>query len=126
MEKSNKKTWKNVSLRHFVPLKVVPLIEVLLYWERLGGVTVCILAGDRNHEEASNMCSAAATGGRHTFGLTNGGSNALNTQVPIRLALRQLVEVYGPAVHEDIKCCHIHVSSRNRRIGRYQTAIRLF
>jgi hypothetical protein len=31
MEKSSQKAWKFVPLRHFFPLKVVPLIEVLLY-----------------------------------------------------------------------------------------------
>jgi hypothetical protein len=31
MEKSSKIAWKIVPLRHFFPLKVVPLIEVLLY-----------------------------------------------------------------------------------------------
>jgi hypothetical protein len=31
MEKSCQIAWKNVPLRQFFPLKVVPLIEVLLY-----------------------------------------------------------------------------------------------
>jgi hypothetical protein len=31
MEKSSQIAWKIVPLRHFFPLKVVPLIEVLLY-----------------------------------------------------------------------------------------------
>jgi hypothetical protein len=31
MEKSSQIAWKLVPLRHFFPLKVVPLIEVLLY-----------------------------------------------------------------------------------------------
>jgi hypothetical protein len=31
MEKSSQIAWKIVPLRHFSPLKVVPLIEVLLY-----------------------------------------------------------------------------------------------
>jgi hypothetical protein len=31
MDKSGQKAWKIVPLRHFFPLKVVPLIEVLLY-----------------------------------------------------------------------------------------------
>jgi hypothetical protein len=31
MEKSSQIAWKLVPLRHFSPLKVVPLIEVLLY-----------------------------------------------------------------------------------------------
>jgi hypothetical protein len=31
MKKSSQITWKIVPLRHFFPLKVVPLIEVLLY-----------------------------------------------------------------------------------------------
>jgi hypothetical protein len=31
MEKSSQIAWKLVTLRHFFPLKVVPLIEVLLY-----------------------------------------------------------------------------------------------
>jgi hypothetical protein len=31
MEKSSQIAWKTVPLRHFFPLKVVPLIEVLLY-----------------------------------------------------------------------------------------------
>jgi hypothetical protein len=35
MEKSSQIAWKSVPLRHFFPLKVVPLIEVLLYF--LGG-----------------------------------------------------------------------------------------
>jgi hypothetical protein len=30
MEKSSQRAWKIVPLRHFFPLKVVPLIEVLL------------------------------------------------------------------------------------------------
>jgi hypothetical protein len=34
MEKSSQIAWKIVPLRHFFPLKVVPLIEVLLYFER--------------------------------------------------------------------------------------------
>jgi hypothetical protein len=34
MEKSSQ-IWKIVPLRHFFPLKVVPLIEVLLYWKNL-------------------------------------------------------------------------------------------
>jgi hypothetical protein len=33
MDKSCHKAWKIVPLRHFSPLKVVPLIEVLLYDE---------------------------------------------------------------------------------------------
>jgi hypothetical protein len=32
MEKSSQIAWKIVPLRHFFPLKVVPLIEVLLYY----------------------------------------------------------------------------------------------
>jgi hypothetical protein len=32
MEKSIQIAWKIVPLRHFFPLKVVPLIEVLLEW----------------------------------------------------------------------------------------------
>jgi hypothetical protein len=36
MEKSSQIAWKIVPLRHFFPLKVVPLIEVLLYFQ-LGG-----------------------------------------------------------------------------------------
>jgi hypothetical protein len=32
MEKSSQIAWKLVPLRHFFPLKVVPLIEVLLYF----------------------------------------------------------------------------------------------
>jgi hypothetical protein len=35
MEKSSQIAWKIVPLRHFFPLKVVPLIEVLLYMESL-------------------------------------------------------------------------------------------
>jgi hypothetical protein len=35
MEKSSQVAWKIVPLRHFFPLKVVPLIEVLLYKGRL-------------------------------------------------------------------------------------------
>jgi hypothetical protein len=31
MEKSSQIAWKIVPLRHFFPLKIVPLIEVLLY-----------------------------------------------------------------------------------------------
>jgi hypothetical protein len=31
MEKSSQIAWRIVPLRHFFPLKVVPLIEVLLY-----------------------------------------------------------------------------------------------
>jgi hypothetical protein len=31
MEKSSQIAWKTVPPRHFFPLKVVPLIEVLLY-----------------------------------------------------------------------------------------------
>jgi hypothetical protein len=31
MEKSSQIAWKVIPLRHFFPLKVVPLIEVLLY-----------------------------------------------------------------------------------------------
>jgi hypothetical protein len=31
MGKSSQTAWKIVPLRHFFPLKVVPLIEVLLY-----------------------------------------------------------------------------------------------
>jgi hypothetical protein len=31
MEKSSQIAWKIVLLRHYFPLKVVPLIEVLLY-----------------------------------------------------------------------------------------------
>jgi hypothetical protein len=31
MEKSSQIAWKIVPLRHFTPLKVVPLIEVLLF-----------------------------------------------------------------------------------------------
>jgi hypothetical protein len=34
MEKSSQIAWKIVPLRHFFPLKVVPLIEVLLYIEK--------------------------------------------------------------------------------------------
>jgi hypothetical protein len=33
MEKSSQIAWKIVPLRHFFPLKVAPLIEVLLYNE---------------------------------------------------------------------------------------------
>jgi hypothetical protein len=32
MEKSSQIAWKIVPLRYLFPLKVVPLIEVLLYW----------------------------------------------------------------------------------------------
>jgi hypothetical protein len=42
MEKSSQIAWKIVPLRHFFPLKVVPLIEVLLY----------------NHEWLSNCTKA--------------------------------------------------------------------
>jgi hypothetical protein len=34
MGKSSQIAWKFVPLRHFFPLKVVPLIEVLLYYNR--------------------------------------------------------------------------------------------
>jgi hypothetical protein len=34
MEKSSQIAWKFVPLRHFFPLKVVPLIEILLYQGR--------------------------------------------------------------------------------------------
>jgi hypothetical protein len=34
MEKSSQIAWKCVPLRHFFPLKVVPLIEVLQYLEK--------------------------------------------------------------------------------------------
>jgi hypothetical protein len=37
MEKSSQIAWKIVPLRHFFPLKVVPLIEVLLYTEKSVG-----------------------------------------------------------------------------------------
>jgi hypothetical protein len=37
MEKSSQIAWKSVPLRHFFPLEVVPLIEVLLYWNKLRG-----------------------------------------------------------------------------------------
>jgi hypothetical protein len=41
MEKLSQIAWKLVPLRHFFPLKVVPLIEVLLYlgkaWGRIRG-----------------------------------------------------------------------------------------
>jgi hypothetical protein len=39
MEKSSQIAWKLVPLRHFFPLKVVPLIEVLLYIIRYVVVT---------------------------------------------------------------------------------------
>jgi hypothetical protein len=35
MEKSSQIAWKFVLLRHFFPLKVVPLIEVLLYVDEI-------------------------------------------------------------------------------------------
>jgi hypothetical protein len=35
MEKSSQIAWKIVPLKHFFPLKVVPLIEVFLYQIRL-------------------------------------------------------------------------------------------
>jgi hypothetical protein len=39
MEKSSQIAWKLVPLRHFFPLKIVPLIEVLLYmiFDRVSG-----------------------------------------------------------------------------------------
>jgi hypothetical protein len=42
MEKSSQIIWKIVPFRHFFPLKVVPLIEVLLYLkaEVRGGITI--------------------------------------------------------------------------------------
>jgi hypothetical protein len=36
MEMSSQIAWKIVPLRHFFPLKVVPLIEVLLYGDIIG------------------------------------------------------------------------------------------
>jgi hypothetical protein len=38
MEKSSQIAWKIVPLRHFFPLKVVPLIEVLLYFTAFVGI----------------------------------------------------------------------------------------
>jgi hypothetical protein len=40
MEKSSQIAWKITPLRHFFPLKVVPLIEVLLYLESRMGLQV--------------------------------------------------------------------------------------
>jgi hypothetical protein len=37
MEKSSQIAWKVVPLGHFFPLKVVPLIEVLLYYQCSSG-----------------------------------------------------------------------------------------
>jgi hypothetical protein len=50
MENSSQTAWKLVPLRHFFPLKVVPLIEVLLYlpllplvWGMITGSNFCYL-----------------------------------------------------------------------------------
>jgi hypothetical protein len=39
MEKSSQVAWKIVPIRHFFPLKVVTLIDVLLYWRKLATAT---------------------------------------------------------------------------------------
>jgi hypothetical protein len=41
MEKLSQTAWKIVPLRHFFPLKVVPLIEVLLYFNSVKGEEAC-------------------------------------------------------------------------------------
>jgi hypothetical protein len=38
MEKSSQIAWKLVSLRHYFPVKVVPLIEVLLHSNTVEGL----------------------------------------------------------------------------------------
>jgi hypothetical protein len=43
MEKSSQIAWKIVPLKHFSPLKVVPLIEVLLYFKMGGMVDGAVL-----------------------------------------------------------------------------------
>jgi hypothetical protein len=45
MEKSSQIAWKIVPLRHFFPLKVVPLIEVLLYGLLCKGITLLEAVG---------------------------------------------------------------------------------
>jgi hypothetical protein len=58
MEKSSQRAWKIVPLRHFFPLKVVPLIEVLLYQDRFFTLmlTICSSVCDLG-------CSAGVTSG---------------------------------------------------------------
>jgi hypothetical protein len=56
MEKSSQLAWKIVPLRHFFPLKVVPLIEALLY--RCYGSTSRL--GGQSDYPGPPHCSAAA------------------------------------------------------------------
>jgi hypothetical protein len=74
MERSSQITWKIVPLRHFFPLKVVPLIEVLLYssYKRVGMYQFNVLhidAGLTNmmliiRSSSQHLVSSAKTAGR--------------------------------------------------------------
>jgi hypothetical protein len=65
MEKSSQKAWKIVPLRHFFPLKVVPLIKVLLYNSSRGDFRL------KNCENRIapdlHTCNAAHTTAFHTI-----------------------------------------------------------
>jgi hypothetical protein len=67
MEKSSQIAWKIVPLRHFFPLKVVPLIEVLLYVQTPARYMVCCIAiiyiKKLKNKEMGNGMSAACTPG---------------------------------------------------------------
>jgi hypothetical protein len=53
VEKSSQVAWKIVPLRHFFPLKVVPLIEVLLYRQTINLADWRSTLGEEEEEIAS-------------------------------------------------------------------------
>jgi hypothetical protein len=65
MEKSSLIAWKIVPLRHFFPLKVVPLIEVLLY--RLHHLEMAGGKGGGGHQEGVWHVQFSASARRHDF-----------------------------------------------------------
>jgi hypothetical protein len=63
MEKSSQTAWKIVPLRHFFPLKVAPLIEVLLYTQLQSNPVLqlrshSVLLDQRNHIQVIRSISA--------------------------------------------------------------------
>jgi hypothetical protein len=75
MEKSSQIAWKIVPLRHFFPLKVVPLIEVLLYFNP----RICF-GSFRNYRNAKGRGKVILT---PVLGTTSDSSDAIQFMVYI-------------------------------------------
>jgi hypothetical protein len=70
MEKSSQLAWKIVPLRHFFPLKVVPLIEVLLYWLFEYVVKLGVLSQAKGFEVLLQACLHVRCQGLSLLGFT--------------------------------------------------------